>query len=129
MRRPGQILVALGALFALASAFLHGFVARPVVLGRLPGGPADATWAAVNAAWILGSAAVAALAAIALLAIPRLGRGPTAGIATAIAGLFFLAYGAWGYSYRQSSHYIGFMVTGLLLLAGAWLGSKDRSGP
>ena len=126
MRRPGQVLVALGGLLALASALMHGFFARPAVLARLPADTAPETVAALNAAWILGTAAMAAFGLIALLGLRGLGRGPAAGVAIVVAGLFFLAYGGWAWSYRHHAHFTGFMVTGALLLAGGLLASRER---
>jgi len=127
MRRLGQTFVILGAAMAFASAWLHGFMARPVVLGRLPADLAPATREGINAAWILGTAAMATLALLALLGLRGLGREPGGWRAPGIGGLFFLGYGAWGYAYRHGHpHFIGFMAIGLLWIVGAILAERVR---
>lgn len=125
MRRVGQVLAVLGALFALASAYAYGFFARPATLAKLPADlPAD-TFAAFNAAWIFGGVAMVAFALVVLVLVPRLGRDAHATVPVAIAGLFYLGYGTWATAYRHHSHFIGFIVIGMLILAGAWLATKD----
>jgi len=123
----GRILVVAGALLALASAYLHGFLARPVVLGRLPGDVAAATREGINAAWVLGTAAMFAFAIQAVLSVRSLGRDPGAWRAPVVGGLFFLGYGAWGYVYRHGHpHFLGFMAIGVLWIAGSLLARPPR---
>ena len=128
MRRFGQTLVALGALLAFGSAFMHGFMARRAVLGRLTADVAPETLAGLNAAWMLGTAAMVAFGALVLLGVRSLGREPASGRVSLIAGLFFLAYGAWAFTYRHfHPHFIGFMAIGVLMIAGAAIASRARA--
>ncbi len=128
MRNLARGVTALGALLALGSAWMHGFFARPVVLGRIPGEAAPETLAGLHAAWLLGSSAIAALGVIALANLPGLGREPGAARTTAIAGAFFLAYGGWALAARGfHTHYFGFLAIGALLIAGAALAARGRA--
>jgi len=119
--------VVLAAVLAFSSAFMYGALARRAVIARLPAGtPAD-TIEGVNAAWLLGAAAMVTLGVLALLQLGALGRERGALRVPLVAGLFFLGYGAWGYLYRHHHpHFIGFMVVGLLFLAGAFFSARDR---
>ena len=128
MRRTGQVLAALGAVVAFASAFMHGFMARRAVLGRLAGDVAPETIAGLNAAWMLGTASLVAFGALVLLCVPSLGREPSSNRVTLAAGAFFLGYGAWAYVYRHfHPHFIGIMVVGVLFIAGSAIASRARA--
>jgi hypothetical protein len=127
MRRLGQALVALAALLDFGSAWMHGAVARPAVLGRLPSSLPESTIESVNAAWILGTAAMVALGVLALAGLGSIGRDRGAARVPLVAGLFFLGYGGWGFVYRHfHSHFIGFMAIGALFVAGAFFSARER---
>ena len=127
MRRLGQILIALGALLAFGSAFMHGSMARRAVLGRLEGTVAPETLEGLNAAWMLGTASMVAFGVMALLGMRSLGRESGAVRVPLLAGLFFLAYGIWAFVYRDfHAHFIGFMGVGVLFIAGAIAGTRGR---
>ena len=125
MRRTGQVLSSLGAVFAFASAFMHGSMARRAVLGRLAGDVAPETFAGLNAAWMLGTASMVAFGVLVLMSVPSLGREPLANRVTLAAGAFFLGYGGWAYVYRHfHPHFIGIMVIGVLFIAAAAIASR-----
>jgi hypothetical protein len=125
MRRPGQVLLALGSLLAFGSAYMHGFMARRAVLGRLPSDLAPETVEGLNAAWILGTAAMAAFGILVLTGLSALGRDRGASRVPLAAGGFFLIYGIWAFVYRDfHPHLTGFMVIGALFIAGAVVGSR-----
>lgn len=121
MRRLGQVLVVLGGLLAIASAYVHGFFARPVVMARAAAGVDAATLAGLNAAWWLGTLAMAAFGLVALAGVGALGREGAAARTIAIAGAFFVGYGTWAYGYRHHPHFAGFIAIGLLMIAGGVL--------
>ena len=127
VRRTGQVLVVLAALLNFASAVLHGAFARPAVLASVSPNAGAETLATLNAAWILGTAALVAFGLLALLAVPALGRERVAVNVPLFAGLLFLGYGVWAFLYRhQNPHYVGFMVTGALYLAGTLFIARER---
>jgi len=129
MRLLARILVIVAAVFSLLSSYMHGFFARPVVLGRVPSSVDAETLQGLNAAWILGTAAMIAFGVLALLAVPGLGRRAGSRRVIAVAGTFFLGYGAWAFSYRHfHPHFIGFMAIGALFFAGAALAGAPRHG-
>ena len=127
MRRLGQVLTALAALLSFANAVLYGAFARPVVVARIPATVGRDTIEGVNAAWLMGAAAMVAFGVLALASLGSLGRGRGAERVPVVAGLFFLGYGVWGFLYRHlHPHYIGFMVLGGLFLAGAFFSARER---
>ncbi len=127
MRRLGQVLTALAALLSFANAILFGAFARPVVVARIPESVGRDTIEGVNAAWLMGAAAMVAFGVLALASLGSLGRGRGAERVPAVAGLFFLGYGGWGFFYRHHHpHYMGFVVLGALFLAGAFFSARDR---
>jgi len=106
---------------------MHGAFARRAVIGGLPAGVSPDTIAGLNAAWLLGSAAMVLLGVLALAGLGALGREPGAVRVPFASGLFFLGYGVWGYFYRHHHpHFIGFVVVGALFLAGALLSTRER---
>ncbi len=107
---------------------MHGAFARRAVIGGLPAGVSPDTIAGLNAAWLLGTSAMVVLGVLALTGIGALGREPGAVRVPFLIGLFFLGYGVWGFFYRHHHpHFIGFMVIGVLFLAGALLATKPRA--
>lgn len=127
MRLAARIVVALAGAFAFLSSGMHGFLARPVVLGRVPSTVDPETLQGLNSAWILGTVSMAAFGLLALVTVPALGARHGARRVIALEGLVFLGYGTWAFTYRHfHPHFIGFMATGALFLIGAALAGPPR---
>ena len=119
--------MALAALLTFLNSFMYAALARRAVIARLPAELGRDTIEGLNAAWLMGAAAMVAFGVLALVGLGSLGRGRGAESVPLVAGLFFLGYGVWGFFYRHHHpHFIGFMVVGVLFLAGAFVSARVR---
>jgi hypothetical protein len=126
---PACLLLA-GAGMAL-SALPHGLAAGPHFLGQLRALEASpALTGALAAGWWFGTTMLLMSAALVLgQAWQGLrGRTPQAAVLWPI-GLAHAGFGAAALAVRGSSHYLGFLLTGLLVLGAIALQSRSGQSP
>jgi len=118
------ILVVLGGVLMLLSAYAHAFQGWPAMAEGLAPHPVDAELrAALAIGWIWGSACMAGLGVLTLGCLRGLRRGErSARIATAVAGFTWLLFGLAALYWRwPKTHFLAFVVLGAIVLAGLLL--------
>lgn len=111
------ILALIAGVFMLLSSLLHGLMGWPVVHGELAKVAAGAELVGVlGAGWLFGSAAMAALGAIVIVAALRLRRGDGSGVfALRFIALGYLVFGAAAFLAQGfEPFYLNFVATGAL---------------
>jgi hypothetical protein len=126
------VLVVLGGLLMLLSAYAHAFQGWPAMAEGLAPHPVDAEIrAALAIGWLWGSACMAGLGVLTLGSLPGLRRGErSARIAIAAAGLTWLLFGAGALWWRwPRTHFLAFVVLGAIVLAGLVLDPRRADSP
>lgn len=121
-RRPQTGLLALSGVLLLLSALAHALAGwPPIARDLLASGVPTELIAGLRVGWYFGSAAMLAFAAIALHGAYAVWREQPAPLsALRLIGLTYLGFGLAAFVYRDfNSHFLTFMVLGVLLLAAA----------
>jgi hypothetical protein len=130
-RRVGEYLVGLASGLIFLSSFAHGLLGWPELESALQGRVGPDVLGALGVGWHFGSVSMATFGLLGILSVAQMRKGRAgANWTPALIGAAYTIFGVAAFFYRGFSPHFGFFVVlGLLLVAGALLGSRQPARP